>query len=37
MRNVLRALFLAGVIWGSVSAGTVQYQVVDLGQNHSDS
>jgi hypothetical protein len=33
MRIVLRALFLAGVIWGSVSAGTVQYQAVDLGQN----
>ena len=33
MRVVLRAVLLAGVIWGSSSAGTIQYHVVDLGQN----
>jgi hypothetical protein len=33
MRIVLRVFLMAGLICGSVSAGTIQYQVVDLGQN----
>jgi hypothetical protein len=33
MRVVLRVFLLAGLICGSISAGTIQYQVVDLGQN----
>ena len=33
MRIVMRVFLLAGVVLGSISAGTIQYHVIDLGQN----